>query len=158
QNWGLVKSRALDDDIGEADNRLVFSCIGFHMTTEQRPTTRRQVEPKPAAAPVHPTWSFLTNYAVVLVYVALHPDSTVRTISTDVGITERAALSILRDLDDEGIVERHRSGRRNNYAINFERLAFLRRPNTSGPLTPRPFVNVVIKMLFDIAKDSTEAP
>lgn len=96
-------------------------------------------------------WSFLTNYAVVLVYVALHPESTVRQIALDVGITERATLAILRDLDDEGIVDRLRTGRRNTYSLNFGRLAKLRRGGTTSPLTPRLFVDVVIKTLFEIA-------
>jgi DNA-binding MarR family transcriptional regulator len=125
------------------------------MTTTHEPIHRSAGVP---AGSARPTWNFLTNYAIALVYVALHPDSTVRTISADIGITERAALSILRDLDDEGIVERHRSGRRNTYAINFSRLGGLRRANTAGPLTPRPFVDAILQMLFDVAKDSLEAP
>jgi DNA-binding IscR family transcriptional regulator len=103
----------------------------------------------------HPSWGFLTNYATVLVYVALHPDSTVRTIAGDADITERAVLSLLRDLDAEGIVRRTRSGRRNTYSIDFGHLAGLRRGGTSSPLTPRLFVDVVIKMLFEIAHERT---
>jgi DNA-binding IscR family transcriptional regulator len=109
----------------------------------------------------HPSWSFLTNYAIVLVYVALHPESTVRTIAVDIGVTERAALSILRDLDDEGIVQRTRNGRRNTYSVDFSRLATMRRGGreTTNPLTPRLFVDVVIKTLFEIAKArETTAP
>ncbi|MBI5289491.1 MAG: winged helix-turn-helix transcriptional regulator [Chloroflexi bacterium] len=93
----------------------------------------------------------MTNHAVLLVYVALHPDSTVRTIALDVGITERATLAIMRDLDLEGIVDRRRTGRRNEYSVNFGRLSMLRRGGTSSPLTPRLFVDVVIKTLFEIA-------
>ena len=103
----------------------------------------------------HPSWSFLTNYAIVLVYVALHPDSTVRTIAADVGVTERAALSSLRDLDLEGIVRRTRNGRRNTYSVDFSRLASMRRGGreTTNPLTPRLFVDVIIKTLFEIAHE-----
>lgn len=101
-----------------------------------------------------PTFSFLTNYALALVFVVQHPDSTVRTISTCVGVTERAALSILRDLDDEGIVERQRLGRRNTYSVNFHRLAGLRRGGTASPLTPRAFVDVVTRTLFQIAYEA----
>jgi DNA-binding MarR family transcriptional regulator len=111
-------------------------------------TTPVALTPAPAA---RPSWSFLTNHANVLVYVALHPDLTVRTIARDVGITERATLSILRDLDVEGIVERRRTGRRNLYSLNFRRLAELRRGGTNTPLTPRPFVDVVVNKLYEIA-------
>ncbi len=108
---------------------------------------------KEAGGAGHPAWSFLTNYAVVLAYIALHPASTVRIIASDAGITERAALSILRDLDAEGIVRRTRSGRRNTYSVDFGHLGGLRRGGTSTPLTPRPFVDVVIKFLFEIAAE-----
>ncbi len=102
----------------------------------------------------HPSWSFLTNYAIVLAYVALRPDSTVRTIAADVGITERAALSILRDLDDERIVRRTRNGRRNTYSVDFHRLMSMPRGDRDAPnpVTPRLFVDVVIKTLFDAAQ------
>lgn len=113
--------------------------------------TKASSRPIASKTPLHPTWSFLTNYAVVLVYVALHPDSTVRAIAQNVGITERATLAILRDLDDEGIVDRLRSGRRNTYSLNFNRLSKLRRGGTGSPLTPRLFVDVVVKTLFEIA-------
>ncbi len=80
-------------------------------------------------------WGFLTNHALVLIYVTRHSDSTVRDISEAVGITERATLAILRELDLEGIVHRHRNGRRNTYPLNFERLAAYRR---EGTVNPRP--------------------
>jgi DNA-binding MarR family transcriptional regulator len=69
-----------------------------------------------------PTWNFLTNHPVVLIYIVQHPESTVRTIAQGVGLTERSTLAILRDLDEEGLVERHRDGRRNTYNVRYERL------------------------------------
>lgn len=118
------------------------------MTSQTAPQTALQ----PGGAPL-PSWSFLTNHAIVLVYVVLHPDSTVRTIAADASITERAALSILRDLDREGIVQRTRNGRRNTYAVDFSRLGstwsgYL---DSASSLAPRIFVDVLIKTLFEIA-------
>jgi DNA-binding MarR family transcriptional regulator len=92
-------------------------------------------------------WSFLTNHALVMIYVVRHHDSIVREVSAGVGITERATLAILRELDEEGIVERHRDGRRNRYAVNFERLAAYRRAGTAA-LTPRSFVDGLIQTLL----------
>ena len=69
-----------------------------------------------------PTWTFLTNHPVVLIYITQHPESTVRAIAIGVGLTERATLAILRDLDDERLVDRHRAGRRNTYVVRYERL------------------------------------
>jgi DNA-binding MarR family transcriptional regulator len=97
-----------------------------------------------------PTWGFLTNHALVLIYVVRHNDSTVREISTGVGVTERATLAILRQLSDEGIVIRHRDGRRNTYAVNFDVLAAYRREGTVA-ITPRLFVDGLIQTLLNIS-------
>jgi DNA-binding Lrp family transcriptional regulator len=56
------------------------------------------------------------------VRVATHPRSTLREISDEVGITERAALSILRSLEEEGIISRMKEGRRNHYWVDFDAL------------------------------------
>lgn len=67
-------------------------------------------------------WGFLTNHALVLIHVANHPRSTLREIAHAVGITERAALSILRSLEEEAIVYRQKEGRRNRYWVDFDAL------------------------------------
>jgi DNA-binding Lrp family transcriptional regulator len=69
-----------------------------------------------------PRWGFLTNHGLVLIRVTNHPRSTLREISDEVGITERAALSILRSLEDEGIITRQKEGRRNRYWVDFDAL------------------------------------
>lgn len=114
--------------------------------------TATRTDARPRLPEVSPKWGFLTNYAVLLAYVVMHPDSTVRAIAYGIGITERATLAILRDLDDEGIIDRHRDGRRNTYSVNFERLGGVRRGGTTSALTPRLFVNGIISMLFELAK------
>lgn len=67
-------------------------------------------------------WGFLTNHALVLIRVANHPRSTLREIADAVGITERAALSILRAMEEDKIVTRQREGRRNRYWIDYPAL------------------------------------
>jgi DNA-binding MarR family transcriptional regulator len=99
-----------------------------------------------------PTWTFLTNHPVVLIYVVQHPESTVRTIAQGVGLTERATLAILRDLDDEGLVERHRNGRRNTYAVNYGRLLGLAQGTVLDPA-----VNAVVAALISIAPEAQTA-
>ena len=103
------------------------------------------------------TWGFLTNHALVLIYVVRHPNSTVREISAGVQITDRATLSILRQLSGDGVMERHRDGRRNTYAVNFDRLAAYRRIGTVA-LTPRQFVDALIQTLLNIAQYHGMAP
>lgn len=99
------------------------------------------------------SWGFLTNHALLLIYVIRHHDSTVREISSGIGVTERATLAILRELDEDGIVTRHRSGRRNTYSVNFESLAAYRREGTAS-LTPREFIDGLVTTLLAIASSN----
>jgi DNA-binding transcriptional ArsR family regulator len=72
----------------------------------------------------------------------------VREIALNVGVTERAAHSALQDLREAGIIERERDGRRNNYTLNFDRLAPYRRHGTSPDLVPNTFVAYLIDALL----------
>jgi DNA-binding MarR family transcriptional regulator len=63
-------------------------------------------------------WRFVTNHTQVLLCIARDPDVRMRTIADSVGITERAAQRIVRDLIESGFVERERVGRRNRYLVN----------------------------------------
>jgi len=65
-----------------------------------------------------PTWTFLTNHAHVLVCIAEEPDIRGRDVALRVGITERAAQSIIADLVASGYVTRRREGRRNRYTVH----------------------------------------
>ena len=67
-------------------------------------------------------WRFVTNHALVLIQVAQHPRSTLREIALAVGITERAALSILRAMEEDEIISRKKEGRRNKYWVDFRAL------------------------------------
>ncbi|GGC53317.1 winged helix-turn-helix transcriptional regulator [Hoyosella rhizosphaerae] len=73
------------------------------------------------AAESQRNWTFLTNHAHVLVCIARDSGMRMRDIAQAVGITERAAQSILSDLISEGYVTRTRIGRRNDYVINQEK-------------------------------------
>jgi DNA-binding Lrp family transcriptional regulator len=63
-------------------------------------------------------WSFITNHGLVLATIAKHPQSTAREIGDIVGITERAAHKIIKDLDEAGYITKTRVGRRNEYKIH----------------------------------------
>jgi hypothetical protein len=67
-----------------------------------------------------PHWTFLTNYAQVLMCIAHDPGIRIREIGDLVGITERAAHRIVAELVSAGYVTRQRDGRRNSYSINAE--------------------------------------
>jgi hypothetical protein len=64
------------------------------------------------------SWSFLTNHALVLMYLGRRPRGTGLEIAEAVGITERAARRIVSDLCAAGYVDRKRIGRRNHYWID----------------------------------------
>jgi DNA-binding IclR family transcriptional regulator len=62
-------------------------------------------------------FAFLTNHAQVLLCIAGDPGVRLREIGAHVGITERAALRIVGELESAGYVTRRREGRRNHYTI-----------------------------------------
>jgi hypothetical protein len=65
-------------------------------------------------------WGFLTNHARVLLCVAHDPGVRLRDIAETVGITERAAHSILSQLIEEDYVGREKEGRRNRYTVRHD--------------------------------------
>ena len=75
-----------------------------------------------------PTWTFLSNHALVLLTIANDPGIRLRDIGDQVGITERAAHRIVTELDEGGYLVREREGRRNRYTISGE----LGRPRGAG--------------------------
>ncbi len=66
------------------------------------------------------TWTFLTNHAHVLLCISSDHSMRLREVAERVGITERAAQRIIRDLCDGGYLTRARVGRRNHYEVNTE--------------------------------------
>jgi hypothetical protein len=64
------------------------------------------------------SWTFLTNHARVLVKIARNPQSRLRDLAISIGITERAAQSIVNDLEEAGYITRTRVGRRNHYSVD----------------------------------------
>ncbi len=65
-----------------------------------------------------PEWVFMTNYALVLSFLAKHSRITARELSAQIGITERAVRKIIADLEVEGYISKKKEGRRIRYRIN----------------------------------------
>ena len=84
-------------------------------------------------------WTFLSNHGHVLVQISNNPEIKVKEIASAVGITERSAQSILKDLVAEGFIESTKSGRRNVYRISSD--AHLKHPAESS-LTLKQFLAV----------------
>ena len=66
-------------------------------------------------------WTFLSNYAHVLVCLAEDPTARMRDVAERVGITERAAMRIVKHLDEADVLSKQREGRRNRYRINMDK-------------------------------------
>ncbi len=62
-------------------------------------------------------WSFLTNHARALVFIAQHPDVRLRDLAVALDVTERTAYGIVVDLTESGYVVKEKDGRRNRYHI-----------------------------------------
>jgi DNA-binding IclR family transcriptional regulator len=69
------------------------------------------------SAPTIPGWTFLSNHGHVLVCLARDPGVRVREVAVRVGISERAVLRILGELEAAGYVGRTREGRRTRYSL-----------------------------------------
>ena len=67
------------------------------------------------------TWTFLSNHGHVLVCLAAEPGIRVRDVAERVGITERAVLRILGELEEAGYLSREHSGRRTLYRLRLDR-------------------------------------
>jgi DNA-binding MarR family transcriptional regulator len=65
-------------------------------------------------------WTFLTNHTHVLVCLLRDPETRLRDVATQVGITERAVQRIIAELEQAEVITREKDGRRNRYTINTE--------------------------------------
>jgi DNA-binding transcriptional ArsR family regulator len=84
------------------------------------------------------SWRFLTNHGLVYLHKVLNPDSTVREIAFDLGVTERAVHRVLRDLVRDGYLLKERVGRR----------AYYRATSQQMTLRHQPVLNVDVKELM----------
>jgi DNA-binding MarR family transcriptional regulator len=62
-------------------------------------------------------WSFLTNHARALLFIASDPDALLRSIALELDVTERTAFGIVADLTAAGYIVKEKDGRRNRYVI-----------------------------------------
>lgn len=63
-------------------------------------------------------WTFFSNYGHVLVCLANNSEARLRDVALQVGITERAAQKIVKDLQQAGFLTVTKQGRCNRYRIN----------------------------------------
>ena len=83
-----------------------------------------------------PIWTFVTNHAIILSFIARHPMITAHELALEVGISERAIRRIIAELHAGGYIAKGKEGRRVRYQV--KRHAHLRhktqRDKTVGEL------------------------
>lgn len=67
-----------------------------------------------------PEWTFLTNHALVLSFIARNPQITALEVAEAIGIRERAVRRMIADLEAAGYIAKGKEGRRNRYAVNHD--------------------------------------
>jgi DNA-binding MarR family transcriptional regulator len=77
--------------------------------------------PGPDTSTTAKSWTLLTNHGRLLLLISAHPEARLRDLAERAGITERAASSIVSDLEDAAYVTRTRVGRRNTYVVHNDR-------------------------------------
>ncbi len=73
-------------------------------------------------------WSFLTNHAQALLFIANEPDARLRDLADALEVTERTAFGLVADLTNAGYVIKEKEGRRNRYHLQEQLLL----PNSIG--------------------------
>jgi DNA-binding transcriptional ArsR family regulator len=82
---------------------------------------RRESAEQSSTATTAGSWTYLSNHSHVLVCLAEDPEARIRDIAERVDITERAVQRILSELEEAGVVEKERIGRRNRYHIHADK-------------------------------------
>ena len=67
------------------------------------------------------TWTFLTNHALAVSFIARNPDVRIRDLADGLDVTERTAFAVVADLVEAGYVVKEKTGRRNRYHIQAQR-------------------------------------
>ncbi len=93
-----------------------------NVSSSSTPAPGREESPDRAAsteAPARPAsgWTFFSNHAHVLFCLSADPTMLLKHVATRVGVTERAVLRIVAELEEAGVLQRQREGRRNRYVV-----------------------------------------
>ena len=63
-------------------------------------------------------WTFLTNHARILGYIAKHPQATAQEIAQEASLSIRGVQNIITDLANGGYITKQREGRHNRYTVH----------------------------------------
>jgi predicted RNA binding protein YcfA (HicA-like mRNA interferase family) len=63
-------------------------------------------------------WTFITNHGLILASIAKDPERTARETGDEIGVTERTAHKIIKDLEKDGYITKTKIGRHNTYRVH----------------------------------------
>ena len=63
-------------------------------------------------------WSLLSAHGLVLFFLGMNPDATLRDISERMGLTERTIHTVIKNLSRADMVRVRKVGRRHSYTLN----------------------------------------
>ena len=66
------------------------------------------------------SWHLWSRQGLVLLHIALNPDSTVQDIAASMSLTQRAVWDHIGDLRRAGMIDFRKEGRRNRYRVNLD--------------------------------------
>jgi predicted transcriptional regulator len=64
-------------------------------------------------------WTFVTNHALVLSFIARNPMITGHELALEIGISERAIRRIIAELYEGGYIAKGKEGRRVRYQVKY---------------------------------------
>lgn len=94
-------------------------------------------------------WTFLTDHARVLLFIARNPVALLREVAAACRITECSAQRIVAELEQAGYLRRERVGQRTQYTVDQDRP--LRHPAETGL-----FVRDLVKLLAGLAEEEAD--
>ena len=95
-------------------------------------------------------WSFLTNHARALLFIAHDPNARLRDLAVSLDVTERTAYGVVADLSDAGYIVKERAGRRNRYHIQ-EHLPF-RDPPFRASISRERTIGEILALFVDTGR------
>jgi hypothetical protein len=106
---------------------------------------------------IHGSWGFFTNQLLTLLEIAGGPSYTVREMALRAGMTERAVLSIVKQLESEGVIIKARAGRRNAYTIDFEAFRTFERWSPGTWQMPAELIDIAVEGLRSLVERAEPA-
>ena len=65
-------------------------------------------------------WYLVSSHGAILMYIAAHPDCTIKEVADSMSRTRRTVWGIIGDLRRAGLLYVRKAGRRHHYTVNLD--------------------------------------